>query len=196
MPIDIIRLNFRGYKVYIPRDDITHTIYKDWFLEILLNKDYFKNDDENEEIFINEDKNTALSIIETLKNNTLIILPDVSLELLLIVAEKWVIPQYFINQIRERAVYELEKINTEEIDNVVLECKNCKIGFKMMENNIDSCNFHPGKYSLTARVFECCGGEKDSIPCRKGYHTLSHFDLNQNYLKFKKNFKDNVNKKI
>lgn len=194
MPIDIIKLNFRGYKVYIPREDITHTIYKDWFLDILLNKEFFKEDDQDEEIFINEDKNTALSIIETLKNNKLIILPDVSLELLLILGEKWIIPEYFLEQIRDRKKINLFNISVEEIDNVVLECKNCKIGFKMMENNIKSCNFHAGRYSLTAGLFECCGSDKDAIPCRKGYHTLSHFDLNQNYLKFKKNFKDNFNK--
>ena len=190
---NLIELSFRNEKVYMTKNDITGIVKEDWFMKTILEANYF-SDQESNKLEINEDKNTALSLIESMRYNRLIVYPRVSMDYLLLLGEKWCIPENIIGMIKERIDrninvnnldYQIhEEPNLCEADNIVFKCYNCGSGFKMAENKNDSCichkTFHPG-----IETFMCCGGKAGSIACTLGYHVLGSSDLNK-YFEMKK----------
>lgn len=193
---NLIELSFRNEKVFMTKNDITGLIKEDWFLKTILETNCFLDniDEEVDNIEINEDKNTAMSLIESMRYNRLIVYPRVSMDYLLLLAEKWCIPENIIDMIKERIEKNINVNNLDYqihekptfcgVDNIVFKCYNCSSGFKMKENKIDSCvshgNFHPG-----IETFMCCGGKVGSLPCTLGYHVLNVSDQNR-YLKMNK----------
>ena len=192
---NLISLSFRNEKVFMTKNDITGLIKEDWFLKTILETNCFLDniDEEVDNIEINEDKNTAMSLIESMRYNKLIVYPRVSMDYLLLLAEKWCIPENIIDMIKERIKKNINVNNLDyqiyeeptfcEADNIVFKCINCGVGFKMSENKNDSCishrTFHPG-----IETFVCCGGKTGSLPCTLGYHVLSNSDQNR-YLNMK-----------
>ena len=96
--MEIIELCFRGHSVFMSKNELIELVDDDWFLSTLLTTNFQKfcrtnneNDNENDtdKIVLNEDKNTAMSLIDTLRYNTLIVLPNVSLDYMLALSEKW-----------------------------------------------------------------------------------------------------------
>ena len=178
---NLIELSFRNEKVYMTKNDITGLVKEDWFLKNILEENYF-SDQENNKLEINEDKNTSMSLIESMRFNRLIVYPRVSLDYLLLLAEKWCIPENIIDMIKERIEKNINVNNLDyklheepivsKVDNIIFKCINCGVGFKMSENKNDSCichrTFHPG-----IETFLCCGGKAGSLPCTLGYHVLS-----------------------
>ena len=169
-----IELSFRGEGVFMTRGDITGLVNEDWFLSIIVGNDFWKED--TNKIEINEDKNTVMSIIETMRHNSLIVLKDVSLDYMLALAEKWCIPEIFIGYIKNE-IAKPKKFNPQ--DNVVFLCTQCKIGFKMSENKADSCKSHATYISNGSYI--CCGRPSDGPPCRIGYHVLCNDDKKMYY---------------
>lgn len=192
MDNNLIELSFRNEKVYMTKNDITGLVKEEWFLKTILEANYF-SDTDNNKIEINEDKYTALSLIDSMRYNKLIVYPKVSMDYLLLLGEKWCIPENILDMINERInnninvnniEYQIhETPNVSIADNIVFTCNNCGSGFKMSENKKDSCishgNFHPG-----IETFVCCGGKAGSLPCMLGYHILNSSDLNR-YLNLK-----------
>jgi hypothetical protein len=182
--MDIIELIFRNESVFMVKNDITGIIDRDWFLTVILNWN-----DESKKIYINDDKNTAMSIIETLRFNKLIVYPNVSLDYMHALADKWCLPENIIKVINDRIVKtnHQTKIEFDIIDNMVFKCLNCETGFKMSENFSDSCICHPCRFDVNRiqSTFRCCGGDKNSKPCTKGYHVLCNSDR-VTYLELKK----------
>jgi len=116
-----IELCFRGESIFMTRGDITGLVNEDWFLSILVGSDYWKED--LHRIEINEEKNTVMSIIETMRHNTLIVLKDVSLDYMLVLSEKWCIPQMFIEYIKNEKIS--QKKNNNQIDDIIFLCAVC-----------------------------------------------------------------------
>ena len=172
-----IEMCFRGESVFMTRGDITGLVDEEWFLSIIVGDDYWKEDLNRLEI--NEDKNTVISIIETMRHNTLIVLKDVSIDYMLSLAEKWCIPEMFIEFIKKEKEKEKEKENR-SIDDVIFLCSVCRTGFKMSENKHDSCKTHP-TYISNGR-FGCCGKTSHDEPCRIGYHVLLTHDKKSYYI--------------
>ena len=164
-----IELCFRGESVIMTRGDITGLVDEDWFLSILVGNDYWKED--LYRIEINEDKNTAMSIIETMRYNTLIVLKDVSIDYMIALADKWSIPEMFIEIIKNEKTRP-KKNNI--LDDMIFLCTKCGCGFKMNENKSDSCKSHPT--FVSDGRFICCGRTSDEEPCRIGYHILCEKD--------------------
>ena len=85
-----------------------------------------------------------MSLLESMRYNRLIVYPRVSMDYLLLLAEKWCIPEEIIVIIKNRienninvnnldyAIHEKPLYN--EADNIVFKCSNCNSGFKMREN--------------------------------------------------------------
>lgn len=200
--MELVELSFRNEKVYMTKNDITGIIKEDWFLKNILEANYFSNRDEgNLNLEINEDKNTAMSLIESMRYNKLIVYPKVSMDYLLLLAEKWCIPETIIEMIKYRINNNIN-VNIDEnlinqnntlnkADFIIFKCENCYAGFKMAENKKDSCiyhsNFHPGIHK-----FMCCGQREGSLPCTMGYHNMSYKDK-EIYLKIKYNIEININ---
>ena len=164
-----IELCFRGESVFMTRGDITGLVSEEWFLSILVGSDYWKED--LYRIEVNEEKNTALSIIETMRHNTLIVLKDVSLDYMLALADKWCIPEIFIEYIKNEKTRP-KKNNI--LDDIIFLCTRCGCGFKMSENKSGSCKSHPA--FVKNERFICCGRTINDTPCRIGYHVLSKDD--------------------
>ena len=174
--MEIIELIFRNESIFMVKTDITGLIDSDWFLSVIL-----KWQNGSNQIQINEDKDTSMSLIETLRFNKLIVYPNVSLDYMSALADKWCLPNTIIKMINDVILinnYQVVKNKLNLIDNMVFKCINCKAGFKMSENTSDSCKFHPLNYDVNVleSIFKCCGGVKDGPVCTVGYHTLCYTD--------------------
>lgn len=171
--MDIIELCFRGETVFMTRGDITGLVKEDWFLSILSGNEYW-NDPLLKRIEVNEDKKTAMSIIETMRHNDLIVLNDVSINYMLKLGEKWCIPECFLELIREEKNKPKEKNSA--LDNMVFSCINCQSGFKLYENTRSSCKTHRYSFNSQFGGFSCCGSTDKNDHCIIGYHVLSTSD--------------------
>ena len=150
------------------RGDITGLVKEEWFLSVLAGNDYW-SDPQLKRIEVNEDKKTAMSIIETMRHNDLIILNDVSIDYMLKLGEKWCIPECFLELIR------VEKNKpTEKNNDMVFSCMICDTGFKVSENTKTSCKCH--RLGLGSSVYTCCGSTDKNDHCIIGYHVLSTSD--------------------
>ena len=170
-----IELCFRGESIFMTRCDITGLVDEEWFLSVIVGNDYWKDD--LNKLEINEDKNTSMSIIETMRYNKLIVLKDVSIDYMLSLAEKWCIPEMFIEYIRNEK--SLPKKTNNPLDDVIFMCCVCNTGFKMSENKSDSCKTHPSIF--TNGKFVCCGGTSNEEYCSVGYHVLTPRDKSEYY---------------
>lgn len=192
--MNLIELSFRNESVFMTKNDITGLTNEEWFLNTILEENYFP-EEENNKLEINEDKYTALSIIDSMRYNRLIVYPRVSMDYLLLLAEKWCIPENIIDMIKIRIENNIHVNNLDyaihetpifdEIDNLIFKCENCSAGFKMAENKNKSCVFHRNFHPAIEK-FMCCGGNAGSAPCITGYHILSNFNQTK-YLELKKN---------
>lgn len=192
-----IELSFRNESVFMVKRDITGLVNEEWFLKTILETNYStvntNNTKENNadvkevitKIVINEDKNTSMSLIDSMRYNRLIVYPNVSMDYLLLLSEKWCIPENIIEMIRERMVNNINVNNLNNFnydnpvislrDNMIFKCIGCNAGFKMADNKMDSCLRHLS-FNLHSNKFICCGGEYGSTPCILGYHVLSTCD--------------------
>ena len=179
--MNIIELSCRGESVFLTKGDITGLIKEDWFLSVLIGADYLKPDNHaKHRVEINEDKNTVMSLIETMRYNSLIVLEGVSLDYMLALGEKWCLPDCFLLAIKERQD-KLEKSKPEPgtkygYNNVVFTCINCGTGFKESENTPTSCKYHRLPMGPGGIRFPCCGRHYGEEQCVVGYHSLSIAD--------------------
>ena len=200
-----ILLIFRGDSILFKKNEIIDLIEEEWFLSNLLNMD-FKDDSNPDKLEIPEDKNTAMSLIDTMRYNRLIVYPNVSLDYMIALSHKWCLPDYINELIIDRIIQNVnvnkmesnfKSLEFDEIDTkITFQCINCKGGFKVYENTSESCSFHPEEIHYVARIRQCCGKAIDSPPCTKSYHVMSLIDQNFYYdLKVRINNLNKINKK-
>ena len=197
MDNDTILLVFRGDVVIFKKSEIINLTKEDWFLSNILQMD-FDDKTKPEKLEICEDKNTAMSLIETMRYNSLVVYPNVSLDYLLALADKWCLPVFIIKMIQDRIINNininrmsdnLKTLNFDEVDTkITFKCINCKGGFKVSENTSESCAFHPKDINYNMDIRQCCGKPRNSQPCRKCHHVMSVFDLRV-YFEMKKELK-------
>lgn len=199
--MDIVNLNFREESVHINRKEITDLIIDDWFLSNILQMDF--KDGLPKKLDINEDKNTAMSLIESLRYNSLIVLPNVSLDYMLSLSYKWCLPQYINKMIIDRINYNVNINRIEEnlgdnmfdfIDTAMtFKCENCRGGFKISENTSESCEYHSGTINYGLEIYICCGQKMTGPPkpCRKSYHVMCRDDM-RFYLEAKKKYRKEI----
>jgi len=180
-----IKFNFRNEVVFMQKGDICSLIDEDWFLSSILNTKF--NDVDDNTLFINEDKNTAMSLLETIRYNRLIVYDKVSLDYMLALSEKWCLPTY-INDIISKGIEEqsenqitdnneIKRMNILKM--IPFKCTVCQTGFKLQDNTSTSCFCHPGVYNIMSQSYKCCGKPLDSQPCKIGYHALYMYDFNK-----------------
>lgn len=157
---ELVKLVCRNEPVYLHKNDIVHPEHKDWFLKIL-----FTEFDDDNIVELNEDKNTVMSIIDSLRYNKLIIYPNVSLDYLYNLADKWCVPEFIISQIEFRIKLNIQNDNSKNsiVDKnyIPFRCNTCGKGFIMAENKFDSCKTNGESF---------------------GYHTMTTHDLKYVYL--------------
>lgn len=172
----IIKIKFRNELVHILKDEIESLTSNEWFLNNLIK---YPNESGIYEIW--EDKNTVMSIFDSLKHNALIIYPNVSLDYLIILCDKWGVPDELIEKIQnniDKAIQDKKNSNLIGfIENFPLQCNKCNKGFKLNENTSNSCKNHSGSYDNINQYYICCKGIK---PCNESYHTL--FMMNQSHI--------------
>lgn len=164
-------------KICLPKKELVTLSNQEWFLSVLADCDYIDRKDENYIIY--EDYNTVLSIIESLRYNSLICLEGVSLDLLLRLCEKWCCPEWLCQAVKER-IERNDKNKWEYLKNnpiyqylykeKIFTCKLCRTGFKLCENKNDSCKTHKHSMDTGARIFACCGQKDKGTYCIVGYH--------------------------
>ena len=174
----ILKFKFRGEPVHIQRKELEELGETDWFLKNLLKYEPINiNGEKVYEIW--EDKKTVMSIYDSLRFNSLIIYPNVSLEYLLLLSEKWTVPEELIEQIKIRidSCNETEPTHPKNsiynlFYDIPVQCIICKSGFKLNESKEEECLFHP-KYWDGHNKWQCCLNEDQANKgCTRGYHVL------------------------
>ena len=106
----------------------------------------------------------------------LIVLKNVSLDYLLKLAEKWCVPEWLIQLVKERIESEKQcKLVNKPFalkfleENVLFTCKICGTGFKLCENTKTSCRSHKSSFSSLSQKFDCCGKDENGLGV-EGYH--------------------------
>ena len=202
MENEILLLIFRGENVLFKKSELINLVDEDWFIKNLLELE-FAEQQIPDKLEICEDKNTALSLIETMRYNTLIVLPNVSLDYLLALSHKWCLPEFINKMIMDRINQNINVNRIEQNGNIsffddvdtkiTFQCINCKGGFKVAENKSNSCVIHPDKPNFVSDKWVCCGKSLDSPPCVESYHVMSHYHL-ELYNNMKKELIKNKNK--
>jgi hypothetical protein len=176
MNSNIIKIKFRNELVHILKEEIESLSSNDWFLTNLI-----KYPTESGVYEIWEDKNTVMSIFDSLKHNSLIIYPGVSLDYLLILCDKWIVPDELIEQIQKKKEEEIQQKEKSKLlgflEDFPLQCNKCNKGYKLNENKSNSCKIHTDKYCIINKYYICCRGIN---PCSESYHTL--FNMSQHYV--------------
>ena len=174
--MEVIQITCRNNKnIIIPKDELIRICDEEWFLKTMVEADYLKKDDENYTIW--EDYDVVMSILESLRYNSLIVLKNVSLDYLLKLSEKWCIPEWLLNDISNRIeVEKLNKIRKKSYklkfieETILFTCKICGTGFKLGENTKTSCKSHKSQFSSISQRFDCCGQDENGPCCVEGYH--------------------------
>ena len=168
---DIINIKLREEYVQIQRKELEELGNCDWFLKNLI-----KYPSSKKEIYeIWEDKKTVMSIFDSLRFNSLIIYPNVSIDYMLLLCDKWTVPEALIEKLNEKQLEQIETTKKNKIniwDLIHLRCVNCKIGFNVMENKSDSCKFHSETFTHQFNTWTCCNTNNEY--CKVGYHTASN----------------------
>ena len=161
--------------IIIPKDELIRICDEEWFLKTMIEADYLRKEDEVYNIW--EDYDVVMSILESLRYNSLIVLKNVSLDYLLKLAEKWCVPEWLIQLIKERIESEKQcKLVNKPFalkfleETVLFTCKICGTGFKLCENTKNSCKSHKSSYSSISTKFDCCGRDENGPCCVEGYH--------------------------
>lgn len=159
--------------VKVLEDDIKHNNEDEWFIPLLVKYDTRKY----KSVDITEDKRTVMMMIESIRHSKLILYQDIELEYLKVLSDKWCMPDWFKEElnikIEELATYK-SNIDTqfqEFLEDQLLECKKCNLGFKLKENTSESCNTHMDDYCNVGHRMKCCGAANyHSSYCRVGLH--------------------------
>ena len=165
-----IILNLRDGKLIIPKDYYKRYLEFEWFFSKMI--EFKKNDNDDDEYTLWEDKNALLSIFDSLKYSKLVVHKDVSLEYLISLCDMWVVPDWITKSVLDRKRKESEMYDSTKEHNKIYMCTNCKVGFKLHENENDSCKFHSMSVCLSNGRYYCCGTSMQSVRtfCRVGYH--------------------------
>ena len=174
--MEAIQITCRGNRsIIIPKDELIRICDEEWFLKTMIQADYLRKEDEVYNIW--EDYDVVMSILESLRYNSLIVLKNVSLDYLLKLAEKWCVPEWLIQLIKERIESEKQcKLVNKPFalkfleENVLFTCKICGTGFKLCENTKTSCKSHKSSFSSISQKFDCCGKDENGSCCVEGYH--------------------------
>jgi len=165
---DIINLKLREEYVQIQRKELEELGNCDWFLKNLIKYPTSKKD-----IYeIWEDKKTVMSIFDSLRFNSLIIYPNVSIDYMLLLCDKWSVPEELIDKLNEKQLEPTQKHKLNIWDCIHLRCVNCKLGFNVMENKSDSCKFHSETFTHQFNTWTCCNTNNEY--CKVGYHTATN----------------------
>ncbi len=177
--MDTICLDCRGDKVFIPKGEIEMLNYESWYLPNMIlaeMNDGSQSQKSHIKIYpIWEDKMTVMSIIESIRHHRLIILENVNIDYLIALVDKWCCPQWLIDTLNR----EKEENNLETMDNKqqlfkiltnVIQCRNCRTGYKISKNTPTSCKFHYGIYCAFNDRWDCCGERSGCERCSEGYH--------------------------
>lgn len=173
---NILKFKFRNEFTHIQRKEVEELLESDWFMGNLIK--YPANKINGEDIYeIWEDKSTVMSIFDSLRFNSLVVYPNVSLEYLLLLGEKWGVPECLKEEINKRIELQNEDNKTNDnplatiINTVPLKCINCQKGFFANENTSKSCCYHPNYYNNNSNKWACCGKEDNGDPgCITGCH--------------------------
>ena len=184
-----ITFNLRGDIIKIPRYEFEVISRESWFINNLVNNTESNNQEDIYNLW--EDKNIFMSIIDSIRYRQVLLNKNVTIEQFLALANKWNVPDWLIKlaELKQNT----QKTNILELTKI-FQCKNCSIGFKINENTNTSCRYHSKIVNYNGNYWECCGQDRDSEGCCKGYHIPCVHDL-RSYVDI--NYKIvNLNKKL
>ena len=189
----MIVIKLRDGNINIPYKYFEKYLDIDWFFSNLI-KYSLNTEDKDTIIEIFESKNAVLSIFDSLRFHKLVIHNDVSLDYLYTLLDYWCGPEWIKDEIEKRRINEeYKEVNKKTdmiitLENYIFKCINCYSGFKMSENNRDSCKRHLTNISHTTMIHSCCGGGIDSDKCLIGYHIPP-----ENYMEIFNNSRESFN---
>ena len=174
-----------GSQIIVNSKDLFWEQHEDFFSVIMRSYPNSKNT-----VHLFEDKSSVLSIIHSLKANRLIVMDGTTLEVLYKLADKWDVEDWLCLSI-EKEIKERDKKKSEGaiLNSFKFQCKNCKAGFNIFDNQSDSCKSHQCMFDAQGGVYHCCGGDRDSTCCVIGYHTpnvesvVCYNDLKKNIIR-------------
>jgi hypothetical protein len=145
-------------------------------MESFMIKNLVEDTDDTSELEIDEDSDIIKNIIDSLRYRKLIFKEDTNLRLMMLVCDKWCVPQWLITDIYNEisSSKKLTQLNTfiDNLTNNIYKCKNCGVGFNKFNNKANSCKYHPHSSTLPGpdnSRYGCCNKEE---PCKIGYHVV------------------------
>jgi len=169
--------NLQGTIIKIPNEELELILSYDWYLtKIIESEDDIPKDKENNAYVLFENPQIFMDIIDSLRYHTVIISDKKKLLYYIKLAEKWFLPEWFIEELKTK--YKLNTAKQEFISNMfeIKQCKNCHNTYKESENHKDACHFHSNV--ISGSIFKCCGHNvyqnQENVFCCKGYHIPDH----------------------
>jgi len=163
--------------MYIPKDYLLDLCDEPWFLKNLIEDVEGNYEKSNvDEIPLLESRENVISVLETLKANTLCLQDNVNLDYLKYLADKWCLPLWVLESIdtklqEKETIKDDDKLyNNEFIKHITLKCANCGDGYNIFKNEKTSCCYHTG--AVSSRQWLCCSQYTNVVNkgCRKSYH--------------------------
>lgn len=143
-------------------------------MENFMIKNLVEDTDDTSELNINEDLDIVKNIIDSLRYKRLVFNDNTNLRLMMLVCDKWCVPQWLITDIHNEITSskKLIQLNSfiDNLTNNIYTCKNCGVGFNKFNNKANSCKYHPHSSTLPGpdnNRYGCCNKEE---PCKIGYH--------------------------
>ena len=167
----------RDGEVIIPKKQFETFLNIDWFITNLIKYSEETDKDNHKIIELYESKNAVLTLFDSIRFNKLI-LHDESIDYIISLSDYWCAPKWLITELE--LVKERETNNTNTFldsypnqnlnQNPIVECKLCRMGFKLKENSCTSCKRHLYSINNGTLKFACCGRGPNEECCSIGYH--------------------------
>lgn len=164
----------RDGDIIIPQKQYETFLNIEWFITNLIKYSDDKDTDNLKIIELYESKNAVLTIFDSIRFNKLIVYNE-SIDYILSLADYWCSPKWLLDELEKESKKtqnqnQLYYPNIDPNSNTIVQCKNCKIGFKLNENNNQACKRHLYCITHTSEIFSCCGRGPNDSPCLIGFH--------------------------
>lgn len=171
----MINLQTKDKLISISEEELESITVEEWFLSLQLK--YLDLESDNPTLQIDEEYEIFKDILDSFKFRTLIISDIKKIYYYEKLSEKWVFPEWLIQEIQEKIMEQNKFASIKKELLELQECKNCKKIYKESENNSTACQFHPGVFSVSH--FTCCGFRPQNNGvnnyCRQSYHSPDKF---------------------
>ena len=134
-------------RAYVLKEELESIFFEETFFGGLI-RSYQTLD---KEIFLWEDYGTFMSIIDSVRLNTLIVYEGVNMDYMLALCDKWCITGQIIDKLKNRLGQNTNILMGYKELVSTFECRNCGKGFSTYENTNDSCVYYKNNTEIRGK---------------------------------------------